>query len=119
MIKIFCLGSGFIADHLSFDKIADRVNPDIDQISHLLKLYKQDVLINLIGKTGRPNIDQCEINQEETIEANTTIPILVSEVCQSLNIHLVHIGSGCIFGGPSPNVMFEGCCGDYAIPIDL
>ena len=108
MSKIFCLGSGFIADHLRFDKIADRIKPDIDQINHLLKLYKPDVLINCIGKTGRPNIDWCESHQEETIEANTTIPVLVAEVCQSQKIHFINLASGCIFYGRSPNFNSDG-----------
>jgi UDP-glucose 4,6-dehydratase len=103
--KVFALGHGFIASHLNYPQIEDRLEPNSQQIKSVLEKYKPDVLINTIGFCGIPNIDQCENEKERTILSNTVIPILLALECSKLNIHLIHIGSGCIFNGPSPNII--------------
>jgi len=62
-----------------------------------------DAVINCAGKTGRPNVDWCETHQEETYRANVVGALTLSEACRKRSIHLVHMGSGCIFYGPSPS----------------
>jgi dTDP-4-dehydrorhamnose reductase len=37
-----------------------------EQMDDLLNYYQPDVVINCAGKTGRPNIDWCESNKEDT-----------------------------------------------------
>jgi dTDP-4-dehydrorhamnose reductase len=93
------LGAGFISEHLRFPKITDRVT--VSNIGDILDSYKPDTIINCIGKTGRPNIDWCERNKTETSIANTVIPIILADECSKRNIHMIHIGSGCIFYGNS------------------
>lgn len=96
-MKIFTIGNGFVSDHLNYNKIIHRLAFDYQQINNVLDLYKPDVLINCIGKTGRPNIDWCENNKSITAMTNTALPILLAEVCNKKSIHLIQIGSGCIF----------------------
>lgn len=97
------MGAGFVSDHLAYEKIADKIKFNIKLIDVLLEVHKPDVLINCIGKTGRPNVDWCESNKEETALGNVAMPILLAEVCAKKSIHLIQIGSGCIFYGESPN----------------
>jgi UDP-glucose 4,6-dehydratase len=104
MKKILTIGNGFVSKHLNYPSMWSRLEFDENQISNILDQYKPDVLINCIGKTGRPNIDWCEDHKEETVLANTAIPILLASVCARKGIHLIQIGSGCIFFGPSPRV---------------
>jgi len=102
-MRILTLGKGFVSDHLPYPVISDRVIPDDIAIRLMLKAYKPDVLINCIGKTGRPNVDWCEDHKAETYMANVTLPAILASECEKLGIHLIHIGSGCIYFGPSPN----------------
>jgi dTDP-4-dehydrorhamnose reductase len=103
MKNIKVLGNGFVASHLLYDKILERLKPEEKQISELIDQYKPDVLVNCIAFCGSPNIDQCEIEKEKTLETNTIIPMIVANVCKKKGIHLVHLGSGCIFYDKSPH----------------
>jgi len=103
-MKIFTLGNGFVANHLPYPKILDRLWADQKRIYYVLKKYKPDVIVNCIGRCGAPTIDWCESHKEETVIANTIIPTLLAIECEKLGIRLVHIGSGCIFAGASPNI---------------
>lgn len=102
-MKICTIGSGFIKEHLSFPHISSRIDNSSKLVGILLDKEKPDVLINCIGKTGRPNIDWCESNREATACANTSIPIILAEECQKRSIHMIQIGSGCIYFGASPD----------------
>ena len=102
-MKVYTIGDGFVTAHLPYQQIKIRVLPDICQIYSILDTFKPDVIINCIGKTGRPNIDWCEDNKEITSLTNTAIPILLAEACAKKSIHLIQIGSGCIYFGESPN----------------
>lgn len=102
-MKVFTLGAGFVADHLPYPVIKKRLPLAADWIDSILGAYEPDVLINCIGKTGRPNVDWCESNKEDTMNANVTIPLLLADYCKNNNVHLIQIGSGCIYFGESPN----------------
>lgn len=119
-MKIFTLGTGFVSNHLPYPKITDRFLLDQNQIKSVLDQYQPDILINCLGRTGSPNIDWCNSNKEETINGNITLPLLISDYCSKNNIHHIMIGSGCIFSGQSPNVLYEGTTG-YVLntPIDF
>ena len=60
-------------------------------------------VVNAAGKTGRPNVDWCEDHPLETTRSNVIGPLVLAEACQEAGVHLVHLGSGCIFYGPSPS----------------
>lgn len=103
-MKIFTIGKGFVSEHLKYKNIENvRLDFSIKQIDQILETYKPDVLINCIGRTGKPNIDQCESIKEETFATNTALPILLADACAKKSIHLIQIGSGCIFFGESPH----------------
>lgn len=103
-MRIQVLGNGFIASHLKYDKIIDRVQPTKSNIEVLIDRYKPDVLINCIGFCGKVNIDDCAAQKEKTYSANTTIPVLLADACAQKNIKLIHISSGCVFYGNSPEL---------------
>lgn len=103
-MKVSIVGKGFIAEHLPYHKVEGRVDFSSKQIENLLDIEKPDVLINCIGKCGSPNVDWCEVNKEITATANAALPILLAEACAKKSIHMIQIGSGCIYFGKSPNV---------------
>lgn len=111
-MKVCVLGKGFVSDHLLFEKITDRLEINEGQIESIIDKYKPDVIINCIGKTGRPNIDQCESQKSETYMANVVLPLMLANVCKKKSIHMIQIGSGCIFFGESPNIL-KTCREDY------
>lgn len=106
-MKIFTLGKGFISNHLKYPVISDYVDFNLKSIENIINNYKPDVLINCLGKTGRPNIDWCQSNKEITALTNTTLPILLAEACAKKSIRLINIGSGCIYFGESPNTIYD------------
>lgn len=101
-MKIISIGAGFVSEHLPYEKISKRIYSLYD-VHSMLEECKPDVIINCIGKTGRPNVDWCESHKEETAFANTALPIMLADACKSFGVHLIQIGSGCIYFGPSPN----------------
>lgn len=60
---------------------------------------KGSTIINCAGYTGKPNVDACEQNKDHTILGNVVLPVMLSGVCLSRGIPLVHISSGCIYTG--------------------
>lgn len=100
------IGNGFVASHLPYKKIDERLSLNSGYIRSMLGDHKPDVLINCIGKTGRPNVDWCESHKEETAAANTALPMLLAEECAKKSIHMIQIGSGCIYFGESPNLHY-------------
>lgn len=110
-MKIIVLGhKSFLAQELPYQKI--NVKLDGKKSSYYwLDIEKPSVIINCLGKTSGPpknNIDWCEDHQFETALSNTIVPITLAEECQRRNIRLLHIGSGCIYYGPSPHQEFVG-----------
>ncbi|OGI12746.1 hypothetical protein A3K64_04140 [Candidatus Micrarchaeota archaeon RBG_16_36_9] len=104
-MKGIIFGKGFLGtrlgNHLGYETIgrerADAV--DISQIEKVLEAERPDVVINAVGKTGRPNIDWCETHKEETVMANISAAINIAAECSKRGIYFVHLGSGCIYDG--------------------
>lgn len=101
MTNYLIFGNGFIGNRLA-NFLQDstisysRINT-INDVSLQIKEHNPEIVINAIGKTGRPNIDWCEDHREETLFSNVTVPILIAEACKNADIRMVHIGSGCIY----------------------
>ena len=76
---------------------------DPSQVDSILGNVRPDVIINAAGKTGRPNIDWCEVNRAQTFLSNVTGPMVLAEACLKRRIYMVHLSSGCIFDGESPS----------------
>ncbi len=97
--RILILGSGYIGKKLQSSLKCsisnDRIN-NFDDAQRLINKFKPKILINCIGYTGR-NVDDCELNKNKTLFANTFIPIILAEIAIRNKIKLIHISSGCIY----------------------
>ncbi|MEN7982333.1 MAG: sugar nucleotide-binding protein [Nanoarchaeota archaeon] len=100
--KGLVFGKGFlgkrIAEELGYE-LSDFRILDKESLENYLKEKNPTVVINAIGKTGRPNVDWCESHKEETIFSNILVPSILASSCFNQNIYFVHIGSGCIYSG--------------------
>lgn len=76
---------------------------DLAAVRQALDEHKPDAVLNAAGRTGRPNVDWCETHQVETTRDNVIGTLVLAEACQERNLYFLHIGSGCIFYGPSPD----------------
>ncbi|MEK6917464.1 MAG: NAD-dependent epimerase/dehydratase family protein [Nanoarchaeota archaeon] len=98
-------GKGFLGTRISSSlgyEIVDReiVDPtNIKDLASFLDETKPSVVINAIGKTGKPNIDWCEKHKEETLQSNVSAAINLSTECALRRIYFVHLGSGCMYQG--------------------
>jgi dTDP-4-dehydrorhamnose reductase len=111
-MKILIFGNGFVASHFK-EFYGDeamitesRVN-DYSALKGELETQKPDVVINCIGKTGRPNVDWCEDHKMETLFGNVTVPYLLAQACEELGIYFVQIGSGCVYSGDNDGKGFS------------
>lgn len=68
-----------------------------------LDLHKPDAVVNAAGRKGKPNVDWCETHQFETVRDNTIAPLVLAEACRERNLYLLHLGTGCVFYGASPD----------------
>lgn len=68
---------------------------------------EQIFVINCAGKTGRPNVDQCEIKKSDTIKLNVVLPAMLSSTCQRHNLIYCHVSSGCIYTGTQDRIFTE------------
>lgn len=107
MPRILIFGPGFLGTKLS-ETLPDTVLStaridDADQVAQAIEEQKPDAVVNCAGKTGSPNVDWCESHKPETFRSNTIGPLVLAEECQKAGVYLLHIGSGCIFYGPSPD----------------
>jgi len=64
-------------------------------------------VINCAGKTGRPNVDQCEIKKADTIRLNIVLPAMLSDTCERHGLTFCHVSSGCIYSGSKERVFTE------------
>ena len=58
-----------------------------------------DFVINAAGFTGKPNVDACELDKENTIHGNIVWPQILTDWCILNDIILGHVSSGCIYTG--------------------
>ena len=98
--KILILGKGFIGERLQKEfncRIDGSMINCFSDAEKLIRRYKPEIIINCIGITGKRNVDDCELEKDATLLANSFVPIILAEVALRHNIKLVHISSGCIF----------------------
>ena len=105
-MTILVLGAGFLGTRLagalpgavlSTADLTDRA-----AVAAAIAEARADVVVNAAGKTGRPNVDWCEAHPDETWRANAIGPLVLADACAAAGAHLLHLGSGCVFDGPSP-----------------
>jgi len=97
---ILILGKGFIGERLQRElncKIDGSIINCFSDAEKLVKKYRPKIIINCIGITGRRNVDDCELEKDAALLANSFVPVILAEACLRSEIKFVHIGSGCIF----------------------
>src|SRR5260221_2856674 len=107
-MKILIIGKGYIGTRCKDEwgdeaVVADKKIYTVEDALALLDEHKPDVVLNAAGVRGKPNVDWCETHQVETMEGNVKLPINIAQACQERNIYLLHVGSGCVFYGVSPD----------------
>ena len=98
--NILILGKGFIGERLQKEldcRIDGSMINCFSDAEKLVKKYNPNIIINCIGITGRHNVDDCELEKDATLLANSFVPVILAEICLRSKIKLVHISSGCIF----------------------
>lgn len=107
MERFLILGNGYVGQHFvkyfCLKEIAvTMANVDIcqrSQITDLISQFQPTHMINCAAKTGHPNVDACEKDAEGTYRSNVEGAIVVAEVAEQHQLHLTHLGSGCIYQG--------------------
>jgi len=68
-----------------------------ESIERELDTVKPKYIINCAGLTGRPNVDWCEDNKEETIRVNVIGTLSLCDAAFLRNIHVTNFATGCIY----------------------
>lgn len=106
-MKILIIGHGFVGGRCAKAwpdaVVSDKMVSTVEDVLALLDEHKPDAVLNAAGVIGKPNVDWCETHQFETFFGNAILPIIIAEACAKRDTYLLHIGSGCIFYGASPD----------------
>jgi 3,5-epimerase/4-reductase len=106
-MKILIVGNGYVGNRClqAWPEaiLTDKIISTKEEALELLEKYQPDAVFNAAGITGTPNVDWCETNQVITMMGNTVLPIILGTACFEKGIYFLHIGSGCVFYGDSPN----------------
>lgn len=62
-----------------------------------LERVKPTHVLNCAGSTGRPNVDWCEDNREDTIRNNVIGTLNLTDCCFLNGIHCTVFATGCIY----------------------
>ncbi|KAK5577186.1 hypothetical protein RB653_002124 [Dictyostelium firmibasis] len=65
-------------------------------------------VINCAGVTGRPNVDWCEDNKQETIRSNVIGTLNLIDCCYLRSIHITNFATGCIYKYDEKHPMNSG-----------
>jgi len=99
-MKGLVFGAGFLGTRISqrfkYELSKARVG-DKSIVDKILDIASPDVVINAIGKTGRPNTDWCEMHKKETYLSNVLAATNLGISCFERKIYFVHIGSGGVY----------------------
>jgi len=82
--------------------LVNRAKLDYTKESALREFFEAcepSIVVNCVGFTGKPNVDACELNKEETYKLNVQLPILMAKLCEEYRASLYHVSSGCIYSG--------------------
>ena len=113
-MKIIILGKGYVGSALieclsaSHDDVTLLSKNDVDYTNNSVLMeyisdrYCKDMwVINTSGYTGRPNVDACEDNKDDTWYYNVNVPVNIASVCEQTGANYIHVSSGCIYDGYS------------------
>lgn len=54
-------------------------------------------ILNAAGCTGRPNVDWCEDNKQQTVRSNTIGTLSLTDLAYQAGIHITVFATGCIY----------------------
>lgn len=97
--EIIIFGKGFVGERLAESLgcgISERKIYSFSDAEEEIARYSPKIIINCIGHTGS-NVDDCELDKNKTLMANSFVPIMLAEAALRKGIKLVHISSGCIY----------------------
>lgn len=98
--KVLILGKGFVGARLkeAFDcGISGRRIRSIRDAEEEIRKYNPKILINCIGRTGKRNVDDCEIDKNTALFSNAFVPVILAEAAIRHKIKLIHVSSGCVY----------------------
>jgi dTDP-4-dehydrorhamnose reductase len=106
-MTILVFGRGFLGERLARDLEGAVLHPadiaDEAAVRAALAEHRPEAVVNAAGKTGRPNVDWCESHPFETYRSNVEGALVLARAAGDAGAFLLHLGSGCIFYGPSPS----------------
>lgn len=97
--KILILGNGYIGNRLREgldSELSDKRIHSLADAQEQIQRFKPNIIINCIGHIGR-NVDDCELDKDKTLMANSFVPVILAETALRNRIKLIHISSGCIY----------------------
>lgn len=77
--------------------LADARTQNRESVEAEIEKYKPTHVLNAAGVTGRPNVDWCEDNKQETIRANVLGTLTVADICAQKGVYHLLYATGCIF----------------------
>lgn len=100
-----------INNNPEYNCIAISANSRLENREDLIKELEEiepNFIINAAGKTGRPNVDWCEVNKEETIRSNVLGTLNLIDVAYLKGIHVTNFSTGCIYSYDDTHPMYSG-----------
>ncbi|MCX5712066.1 MAG: sugar nucleotide-binding protein [Candidatus Omnitrophica bacterium] len=97
--KILIFGNGYIANRLKDELGAEIYDGKINffkDAQSAIEKFSPKIIINAVGYIGR-NVDDCELDKEKTLLANTFVPFILAEAAYRNNARYIHISTGCIY----------------------
>jgi dTDP-4-dehydrorhamnose reductase len=104
---IFLLGStGYVGEafakffnnnDINYTTYRIRYPFDANEFRNFLLRNKITHVFNCAGYTGKPNVDACEMQKDETLLANAILPKQIADICCKHHIEMMHVSSGCIY----------------------
>jgi len=89
--------------HAAQARIEDR-----EAVAKELDTIKPKYVLNAAGVTGRPNVDWCEDNKQQTIRTNVIGTLNLADLCFLRNIHVTVYATGCIYEYDKDHEMNSG-----------
>lgn len=68
-----------------------------EAVAQELARVKPTHVLNAAGCTGRPNVDWCEDNKEQTMRSNVIGTLNVTDCCSEAGVHCTVFATGCIY----------------------
>jgi 3,5-epimerase/4-reductase len=99
-MNILIFGKGFIGSKLQKEfscSVTERLINNLNDAEEEITKFQPDTIINCIGFTGKTNVDDCELEKDMALQANTFVPLILAEVALRRKIKFMHISSGCIY----------------------